>query len=79
MNNLGLILLNTLLKQRQDKNPQYSLTALARDLGISQPQLSRILKGDRRLTPASALKLGQQLQLNSEELLELLVSSIDQK
>lgn len=79
MNNLGLVLLNTLLKQRQAKNPHYSLSAMARDLAISQPQLSRIIKGDRRLTPACALKLGQQLQLNSEKLLELLVSSIELK
>jgi len=77
MDNLGLLLLNTLLQHRQQNNTLYSLSAMARDLGISQPQLSRILQKKRRLSPSSALKLGKLLKLDQKQLLELLVSTIE--
>lgn len=79
MNRYSILMLNTLLRQRQDKNPLYSVSALARDLSISQSQLSRILMGKRRLPASSALKLGLLLKLESEQLLEFLITIINEK
>lgn len=77
MSKISILHLNTLMKSRQARNPRYSLGALARDLEISQSHLSRILLNQRRITPATALKLVLQLNLEREELLNLLIDAIE--
>jgi plasmid maintenance system antidote protein VapI len=77
MENKSVLLLNLLLNEKKQKNPLYSLTALARDLEVSQPQLTRILKGKRRLSPKIALRLGKMLNLRNDTLLDLLISVIE--
>src|ERR1700745_2471933 len=56
-------ILKEFLAKKQAKNPSYTMTALARDLGLSQPQLSRIFSGKRSLTPALAQKMIEVLKL----------------
>lgn len=64
----------TLLKQhfseRKSKNIQYSLRAFARDLGISPPQLSRILSGKRDLSYRQMLRVGKALGLPRPQIQE---------
>jgi uncharacterized protein (TIGR02147 family) len=50
------------------RNPQYSLRAYARALGVNAATLSHILRGTRPLTQKSVLKLGTSLGLSPAEL-----------
>ena len=50
--------LRSLLIQRQKNNPNYSISSFARDLGVSQPQLSRIFNGERKPTVRFAVQVG---------------------
>jgi uncharacterized protein (TIGR02147 family) len=52
------------LGRRCDKNPQYSLRAFAKYLGIDHATISQLLRGKRPLTPRTILKLGTRLGLD---------------
>jgi uncharacterized protein (TIGR02147 family) len=52
------------LGRRCDKNPQYSLRAFAKFLGIDHATVSQFLRGKRSLTPRTILKLGTRLGLD---------------
>lgn len=49
------------LETRCQRNPRYSLRSFARDLGISAPRLSHVLKGTYGLSRVAAEKLGRRL------------------
>jgi hypothetical protein len=51
------------LVARKARNPRYSLRAFARDLRMSHASLSQMLRGQRRITPQAAHKLGNRLKL----------------
>lgn len=55
------------LSDRFTRNPNYSLRAFARDLGISAPRLSRILNGDLNLSAEAATKIAGVLSLKGLE------------
>lgn len=57
------LLLQEELVGRAKKNPSYSLRAFARSLEIQSGFLSKILKGQRRVTPATVRRLGPKLGL----------------
>lgn len=60
--------LNYRLKQAQKSNTRVSIRAWALKLGMQHPMnLTRILKKERRLTPAQAKKIGPKLNLSPEE------------
>lgn len=59
--------INRDLLQRQEKNPQYSLRAYARDLGMEPSALSKILRGLRPLSIKSAGDVARSLRLNPVE------------
>jgi uncharacterized protein (TIGR02147 family) len=52
------------LGRRCDKNPQYSLRAFAKYLGIDHATISQLLRGKRPLTSRTILKLGTRLGLD---------------
>lgn len=49
--------------ERSQKNPAYSLRAFARQLGIDQSFLSKVLKGNRQITPKLVATVGPKLGL----------------
>lgn len=55
------------LSDRCNKNPQYSLRAFARDLGISPQRLSHILNGNHGLSVKAAEEISKNLGMNQEE------------
>jgi uncharacterized protein (TIGR02147 family) len=55
------------LLERKNKNPLYSLRAFARDLGLSPSHLSRMLSGERLLSPRQINKVADELKLSSQE------------
>jgi uncharacterized protein (TIGR02147 family) len=67
--------LQTILKrrlvERERKNPNYSLRAYARDLGINPGNLSAILQGKKGLSPQAAARIARPLGLSEGEQLEL--------
>lgn len=52
---------------RRVRNPNYSLRAFARDLGIAPPKLSEILRGKCGLSESSATKMALELSLSETE------------
>ena len=46
------VILQRALKRKIERNPSYSMRALARDLGLSAPYLSRVLKGAKAFPEA---------------------------
>lgn len=69
-------ILTALLQQRQKKNSSYSKSALARDMGISQPLLSLIFGKRRVLTTAQAKRASILLKLSPEDEKELVESTL---
>lgn len=65
------------LAEKKAKNPSYSLSAMARDLNLSQPHLSKIMSGERRLTPERAYKIGKFLKLNEKQFFSLIISTLE--
>jgi uncharacterized protein (TIGR02147 family) len=59
------------LVERERKNPNYSLRAYARDLGINPGNLSAILQGKKGLSPQAAERIARPLGLSEGEQLEL--------
>lgn len=55
------------LARRCAKNPQYSLRAFARDLGIVPSQLSEVLRGQTGLSNRTAEEMCNKLGLNTRE------------
>lgn len=74
---LGGLLQATLL-DRQSRRPGYSLRAFARQLAISAPALSEILKGKRRVSKAMAHRLVQKLCLDPVSQQNVLADLFDQ-
>ncbi|WP_413288411.1 TIGR02147 family protein [Bdellovibrio sp. HCB337] len=62
-------------KQRQDKNPKFSLRAFARLLQTDPSSLSKILNGKRIPSPKTISMWIEKLKLNEEEATELVKSS----
>jgi uncharacterized protein (TIGR02147 family) len=62
------LLLQAELGRRCTGNPQYSLRAFAKYLGIDHATLSQLLRGKRRLTKRMIVKLGTRLGLPKEAL-----------
>ena len=69
-------LLKEELEKRRLRNSAYSLRAFARDMGISQPQLSLVLSGRRPLTTAQAKKTSILLRLNESQERELMEATM---
>ena len=72
------------LLMRMKKNPEFSLRAFSRLLGISPSFLSRVLSGQRALTPEQAHPISKALKLSSREsqyleLLTLIERTSDQQ
>lgn len=61
-------LLQEELARRCSQNPQYSLRAFARRLGIHHSTLSQILRGKRALTSRAILRFGETLGLPEAEI-----------
>lgn len=59
--------LNDELLRRVGLNRAYSLRAFAKSLGLSSGELSEVLRGIRKLSPKSALKISKSLGLTSRE------------
>lgn len=74
--NAGPQLIKQILNAKKKINPSYSLNAIARDLNISQPHLSRIMHGKSRMTPRQAYKIGKYLKLDNHALLKLIESTL---
>lgn len=55
------------LERRQARNSRYSLRTFARDLKVDPGTLSRVLKGDRPLSPRLAKKILPQLKLGTSQ------------
>jgi transcriptional regulator with XRE-family HTH domain len=51
--------------ERRQRNSRYSTTAFARDLGISQPFLSQLMSGKRKLSKAQKLRIADRLGLKN--------------
>lgn len=60
-------LLRDELEIRARKNPQYSLRAFARDLGIAPSRLSEIIRGRRGLSVRTIAKVSEKLGLSDTE------------
>jgi len=60
--------LNHELGLRIAKNPSYSLRAFARDLGINDSTLSKLLTGKRNITAYRITQLGMKLGLTDEKI-----------
>src|SRR5687768_7986409 len=60
------------LERRQKINPRYSLRAFAKHMGLSPGELSEILKGKRKLSIKSAVRVSKALGLNVTESKHLL-------
>lgn len=59
--------LRACLGEKKEQNPSFSLRAWARQLGFSNPAiLSRVLRGDRLLTPRLASQLAEKLKLDGD-------------
>ncbi len=69
--------LKKLLEYKKKTNPSYSLSALARDLQISQPHLVKIINGKQKLSPHHAYKIAKYLRLSDEKLLQFLKLTLD--
>ena len=64
--------------KRCQKNPRYSQSAFARDLGLSRGELNELLSGKRKLSHKNLSKISQKIGLTSFEHNHLL-NSLDTK
>ena len=69
-------ILRDILNTRKQKNISYSISALARDVGVSQSLLSLILHGKRKLTTTQAQKISILLNLKKNEEKKLIESTL---
>jgi len=77
MQSHGAEVILKLLEDKKANNSRYSLKALGRDLKVSQPQLTKIINGERRLTPQVAVKIGRHMKMEDAELLKFILSTIN--
>lgn len=64
-----IVFLNSHFREKQKRNPKFSLRAWARQMGYQNPSLLfQVLKGERRLKMDLALKLAANLQLKGKAL-----------
>jgi transcriptional regulator with XRE-family HTH domain len=66
------------LASRQNRNPNYSLRSFARDLGLSAPRLSDVLRGRYGLSRSAAAAIADRLHLDpaaAEHLCDLVEAS----
>lgn len=61
-------------QSRRERNPSYSVSAFARDLGVSVSLLSRVFAGTRPMTLKFALQISEALNLKEPESNALLLS-----
>ncbi len=61
------LFLRDVLKERQVKNPSYSMSAFARDLKMSPQKLSQVLKGISGLSVEAARETSKRLALDPSE------------
>ncbi|MCB0418879.1 MAG: helix-turn-helix transcriptional regulator [Bdellovibrionaceae bacterium] len=66
------------LGRRKERNPHYSLRALARDLELSAASLSRIMSGKTALSISSVRRIVLGLELSPEETLKFITSLEDE-
>lgn len=71
-------IITRILEQRRTKNSSYSVSALARDIGVSQSLLSRVLSGKRKLTLAQAQRMVLLLNLNKNDERKLIDATLKQ-
>ncbi len=76
--NLCLKALRSELEKLKSKNPSYSIRAFARDLEISHSFLNKVLNKKSSATPRLAYRLGQYTNRSESEILELIVSTINE-
>lgn len=69
--------INLVLSERKLKNHSYSLRALARDLSLDPGQLQRIISSKMAPTPLVAYRVGKHLNYNSDDVLKLIESTLD--
>lgn len=55
-------------EKRKNRNPQYSLRALARDIGLSRTTVIDVISGKRKLSPQNIDKLSARLKLEKAEI-----------
>ena len=67
-----LLHLKVLLESRRQKNVNYSMRALARDLDVDNSYLVQILSGKKSMTPKIAYKIAIALKLEGEDLLNFI-------
>lgn len=72
-------MINDVFNQRKARNPRYSYRAYARDMGVSQSLLSKVLVGKRKVTPEFALRLGMGMNLPDSELIKLVISVLPKR
>lgn len=63
----ALDIIKTKLTERINKNPLYSMRAMARDLNMSPSYLCKILNGQKSLTIKRSLEFAEHLKLNSKQ------------
>jgi len=61
-------------EERKLRNPNYSLRAYARDLGMDHPALSRTMRGVRNLSPRLVEGIGQKLGWGRDVINEALLA-----
>src|SRR5437899_361202 len=74
--------LRDLLIERKHRNPNYSASAMARDLELSAPFFSQVISGKRNLSLTQKLKLADRLSFEAtlssdEKTFELIQNSIE--
>lgn len=74
-----LYILRNQLKLKNEKNPNYSLRAFAKHLGVSPATLSRILSEQIEITPKIFSTIAPKLELSSEKENEIMRALQDDK
>ncbi len=64
------------LERRRERNPRYSLRAFARDLGIDNSRLSKMLQGERPIGDRMLRLIGERLKLEPSELDRFFVTEL---
>lgn len=67
--------LKDIFEERKEKNKRYSLRAFARDLNIEASLLSKMFRGQYKLTSKMIIRLGQTLGFSSREISIFLVEN----
>jgi plasmid maintenance system antidote protein VapI len=68
--------LQAIFDERRLRNKNYSLRALARDLGVDPSDLVNILNNKKRVTPRVAYRIGLLLDLKEAQLLDYILPTL---